>query len=91
MSAGQNTSNCPENDLLGPLTTGTRKDRTVPGFTSNGPYFDSFCCSQSDDTGADIGSDEGRELTTREPCVVIGIWYDAMNDDYAYLLGEEHC
>ncbi len=51
---------------LGTLATGARKDRTVVGVACEGPYFDPFCYSQPDGTGADIGSDEGRELTTRD-------------------------
>ena len=82
-SVGQNSSNGPENDLLGTLTTGARKDRTVPEVACDGPYFGSFCCSQPDGIGADIGSDEGRELTKREPPRIMGMWSDVMDDDYA--------
>ncbi len=72
-----------ETDPFGILATGARKDRTVIGVACEGSYFAPFCCSQPDGTGADIGSDERWELTTRETIGIIGIWFGPMNDDYA--------
>jgi len=57
--------------------------KTTDMSLTRSPHFDPFCNSQPDGTGADIGSDERRELTAREPSGIIRIRSEPMDGDCA--------